>query len=373
MKKIVLITECLTKGVGQHVTDLYKGLNVDNNKIFVLYGKNRSEDKFIDLIEKEDRIEVTNLSEKLGITDIKSIIEIKKILNKINPDIVHLHSSKAGLSGRIAAKRVKCKKIIYSPHAYFFLKYKEKSLKFKLFLFAEKFLSKFYTNYTITTSKGEDEVYKKYKIDKDNKKIFIPHGINEHIISEKKIEEERKKYGVGSEEILVGSMARFEKQKDPYTTFEILDKVSKQNGVKAIFYGDGSMYEEIKNIADNKKSNVILPGNINDPELDLKILDIYLTASLYEGLPYTLIQALSLKLPIISTNVVGNSDCVLDGQNGYLFNIKDVDVACKNINKIIDTNSFEKMGMESYKIYKEKYSLDNMIQKYKKIYEIGEK
>ncbi len=373
MKTIVLITECLTKGIGKHITDLYKSLRNDDLKIYVLYGKDRSEKKFIEMLDEQDRVEIPHLKEKIGFNDISSIFEIKKILKTIKPDVVHLHSSKAGLSGRIAAKLCGIKKIIYSPHAYFFLKQKKKSLKFKIFLFAEKVLSKLFTDYTITTSTGEDEVYSKYKIDKNNKKVFIPHGIIEPTVLKTDIEKERKKYNISNEDVLVGAMARFEEQKDPYSTFEILDKISKEKNVKGIFFGDGSMYEEIKKIAKEKNSNVILPGNITNPELDLRILDIYLTASLYEGLPYALVQSLALSRPIVATNVVGNSDCVIDSKNGYLFEIHDVDKAVERIKEIIKNNSFDEMSKESYKLYLEKYSIDTMITKYKNIYGIGVK
>lgn len=373
MSKIVLITECLTKGIGKHITDLYSQLNSEENEIYVLYGLDRSDDNFIRLIKPENRIEVKHLKEKIGFNDISSVFEIKKILRRIKPDVVHLHSSKAGLSGRIAAKLCGIKKIIYSPHAYFFLKQKEKSLKFKMFLFAEKVLSKMFTDYTITTSTGEDKVYSNYKIDKNDKKVFIPHGIIEPIVLKSDIAKERKKYNISEKDILIGAMARFEEQKDPNSTFKILDKISKKDNVKSIFFGDGSMYEEIKKKADEKNSNVILPGNIDNPELDLRILDIYLTASLYEGLPYTLVQSLALARPIVATNVVGNSDCVIDGKNGYLFEVHNVDKAVENINKIIEDNLFDNMSKESYKLYRNKYSIDTMITKYKNIYGIGVK
>lgn len=369
----MLITECLTKGIGKHITDLYLQLNSEENEIYVLYGLDRSDNNFIRLIKPENRIEVKHLKKKIGFNDILSVFEIKRILKRIKPDVVHLHSSKAGLSGRIAAKLCGIKKIIYSPHAYFFLKHKEKSLKFKIFLFAEKVLSKMFTDYTITTSTGEDEVYSKYKIDKNVKKDYIPHGIIEPTVLKTDIKKERHIYNISDKDILVGAMARFEEQKDPYSTFEILDKISKEKNVKGIFFGDGSMYEEIKKKADEKNSNVILPGNIDNPELDLRILDIYLTASLYEGLPYTLVQSLALARPIVATNVVGNSDCVIDGKNGYLFEVHNVDKAVENINKIIEDNLFDNMSKESYKLYRNKYSIDTMITKYKNIYGIGVK
>lgn len=366
--KVVLIVECLEKGVGKHVTDLYKSFkNNDNIEIFIIHGV-RIEERFVNQIDKKDRIELNILERKIGLNDIRCIFKLKKILQNIKPDVVHCHSSKAGLSGRIAAKLCKVKKIIYSPHAYFFLKFKEKSLKRKIFILAESFLSKFYTNITITTSKGEDDAFKVYNIDKDNKKILIEHGLEFQNISEGERIEERKKIGIGEDTILIGAMARFEEQKDPIGTFEIMKNVTlKRENVKCIFWGNGSLYEEVKRL--NENNVIILPGEAKNPNLNLKCLDIYLTASLYEGLPYTLLQSLALGLPIIASNVEGNKDCVYENKNGKLFNAKEYEEAVKKIEEIIDNKQIEELGKKSFEIFKTRFLMDEMIKKYNKLYE----
>lgn len=370
MKKIVLITECMEKGVGKHVIDLYQNLEKDENmKVYVLYGKKRASEEYKNAIKEDDAIELLTLERSIGINDIKSFFEIRKVLKKINPDVVHCHSSKAGFSGRIAAKTLGVKKIIYSPHAYFFLKYDEKSFKRKIFIFAEKILSKFFTNKTITTSKGEDDVFIKYKLDNADKKILIEHGIKVAELSKEQIAQERKKYNVSEENIFIGSMARFEEQKDPVGTFEIMKRISqKNNKVKCVFWGNGSFFEEVEKM--NKEANniVMLPGETSTPEINLKSLDLYLTASLYEGLPYTLLTSLASGLPIVASNVEGNKDCVFEGKNGSLFEAKDYECAVEKIESIIVENKFEKMKEESLKIFKERFSMDKMIEKYRSLY-----
>jgi glycosyltransferase involved in cell wall biosynthesis len=367
MKKIMLITESFEKGVGRHILDLYKNLKSEDVKVYIVYGIQRCSDKFINQISMEDRIEVKNLKRKIGINDIKSYFEIKEIIKKIKPDIVHCHSSKAGFSGRVAAKRCKVNKIIYSPHAYFFLKFNTESIKRKIFVGIERFLSKYFTDITVTTSIGEDKAFEKNKIDKNSKKILIEHGIIENKISQSEIDIERKKYNIDDKDILVGAMARFENQKDPIGTFKIMRKLAKNNkNVKCIFFGNGSQYNEIQQL--NKDNIVILPGETKKPDLSLKMMDIYLTASLYEGLPYTMIQALSQGLPIVASKVEGNEDCIEDGKNGYLFESKNYDEAVNKIEKIIKNYEFKKMSDNSLKIFNERFTLDSMIKKYSKLY-----
>ena len=370
MRKIVLITECLEKGVGKHVIDLYKNLKEDKNlKIYVLYGKKRAAEEFKNVIEKNDAIELLTLERKIGFNDIKSFIEIRKKLKEIKPDVVHCHSSKAGFSGRIAAKSLGVSKIIYSPHAYFFLKYKEKSIKRKIFIYAEKILSKYFTNKTITTSKGEDDDFIKYNLDKVDKKILIEHGIEVKKFSQKEIDDERKKYNISSEDILIGAMARFEEQKDPIGTFEIMKKIVKNNDdVKCIFWGQGSFFEDIQKMNEENHNIIILPGETKTPEIHLKMLDVYLTASLYEGLPYTLLTSLACGLPIAASNVEGNKDCVFENKNGVLFEARNYDDAVRKIEMILEPKKLERIGKESFKIFNERFSIEKMIKKYRSLY-----
>jgi glycosyltransferase involved in cell wall biosynthesis len=370
MKKVVLIAEPIEKGIGRHIIDLYKNFQNENDcEITVLYGTKRLDKNYKEVLASGNNYEIKNFSDKLGFNDIKSFFEIRKILKQIKPDVVHCHGSKAGLEGRFAAKTLGIKKIIYSPHAYFFLKFDKNSFKRKMFIFAEKFLSRFFTYKTVTTSKGEDNVFEENNIDKNSKKVLIEHGIDVPQIDELKIQEERKKYQIKDNEILIGAMARFAVQKDPIGTFKIMQKISeKKPNVKCIFWGNGDLYDEVNKLNEDFSSKIILAGESKQPDVSLKALDIYLTASLYEGLPYTLLESLALGKTIVASNVEGNKDCVFENENGALFEVHNYDEAVSKIENIILENKIEEFGKKSFEIYKNRFSVSKMIENYKQLY-----
>lgn len=377
MKKVVLITEVMEKGVGKHIMDLFSFFLEDNQlDLIVLYGAERVEPQFQEMIDihKDKFIKIEHLKRNIGMGDIKSIFEIAKILKAIKPDIVHCHSSKAGLAGRIAAKLGKVKNVFYSPHAYFFLKYKNKSLKRFIFMLAEKFLSKRCTTYTIATSKGEREAFIKNKIDKKEKCILIEHGIQVLQVDDRQIQEYKGNFKIDKNQVVIGAMARLEQQKDPITTITVMENIVKQNeNVVCIFFGDGNMYETVlekyNNMQESNKARIILAGETKEPELSIAMMDVYLTTSLYEGLPYTLLMALGYGKPILATNVEGNKDCVIDGINGFLFEVGDSINAEKACEKIIKQNGLLKqMGKESKKIYQQRFSMEQMKSTYQKLY-----
>ena len=115
-------------------------------------------------------------------------------------------------------------------------------------------------------------------------------------------------------------------------------------------------------------SRVILAGETDNPDISLSALDVYLTASLYEGLPYTLLESLALGLPIVASNVEGNKDCVCENINGYLFESKNYSQAVEKLKKMLDNKVRKQMGKESFKIYQERFSVSKMIENYEKLY-----
>lgn len=377
MKKIVLITEVMEKGVGKHIIDLFSFFSEDTESdILVLYGAERVDSQFQKIIDdhKDKFIKINYLKRSIGLGDIKSIFEIAKILKEVKPDIVHCHSSKAGLAGRIAAKLEKVKNIYYSPHAYFFLKYKNKSLKRFIFKIAEKILSKRCTTCTIATSKGEKEAFINSGIDKNEKCILIEHGIQVPKIEDKQIQEYKEKFNIHENQVVIGAMARLEQQKDPITTITVMQNIVKKNeNTVCILFGNGSMHETIlekyNHIQDSYKDRIIIAGETEEPELAIVMMDIYLTTSLYEGLPYTLLTALGYGKPILATNVEGNKDCVIDSVNGFLFEVGDVTNAVKCYEKMTEQKELlVKMGKESKNIYQERFSMEQMKHTYKKLY-----
>lgn len=123
--KLLIISEPGSGGVKRHVMDLLNNLNKDRFEIIYAYSKKRADKDYLselDELSYEIQIkEIHHLQQTISIkNDSLAFIEIFKLINYLKPDIVHCHSSKAGVLGRIAAKLLKVPKIIYTPHAYAF-------------------------------------------------------------------------------------------------------------------------------------------------------------------------------------------------------------------------------------------------------------
>jgi len=110
-------------------------------------------------------------------------------------------------------------------------------------------------------------------------------------------------------------------------------------------------------------------GFQSSPKKHLAEMDIFLSTSLYEGMPYSLIEALSYKVPIVASNVIGNNEIVKHGYNGYLYELGNVEQATEYIfNLVNDVESYKDFSVNSGEVFLEKFSVDKMIGSYIELY-----
>lgn len=376
-KKIVLISEALGGGVRRHIIDLLENLDKNKFEIYFMYNLDRADSIISEKIINNEindvkLIEIKNFNREIGIKDIKAYISIYKELKKIKPDIVHCHSSKAGVLGRLAAKILGVKSIYYTPHAYYFQNPNSSKVSKKIYLYIESILSKFFTTKTINVSYGERDIALKYNLDKLDKFCVIYNGIKE--IDEISLDKKKllvNEFNIKDDDIVVGVIARLNHQKDPHSFIDIAKEItSKNNKVKFIYVGDGELYEEINLRVNNENiKNIILTGFRSDTDDILSIFDIFLTTALYEGMPYALIEACRAKLPIVATDIEGNREVVRDGYNGYLYNTDCIQSIAKLVMNIVESDEkYINFSKKSLQQYEEKFKLYSMIQNYENLY-----
>lgn len=377
-KKVVIITEACGGGVRKHILDLL--LNLDQNKydLYFLYSLNRADDVLkseLDTLAKQNiqLIELKELYREISIkSDTKALIELFKVLKAISPDIVHCHSSKAGAIGRVIAKIIGVQQIYYTPHAYIMQNPNVGKAKKKVYSVIEAVLSRMFTTKNINVSYGEKEFAVKENIDKEDKFLVVYNGV-EDINKKYDVTSLKNEIGIVDNDIVVGVTARLDEQKDPLTFVKIAnDIIKKYDNVKFIYVGDGEYRSQIEEYINQNNLNdkVKLLGFRSDVEQVLQIFDIYMITSLYEGMPYSLIEALRCKLPIVATDTIGNNEVIEDSKNGYLFEVRNHEQGTdKLISLIEDKKLIEKMGENSYKLFKEKFTLEKMILDIEKLYD----
>lgn len=366
MIKILLIAEPGSGGVKRNILDIIENTDHDIFKLYLIYSKNRADTDYIESLEtfcklySLDIFEISELQRDISLKkDFISFIQIYNIIKKIEPDVVHCHSSKAGVLGRIAAKFFGKCKIIYTPHSYIFQNPNLSLIKKKFFILLEKILTKYCTNKVINVASDEFELAQECKLGDKNKFIVIHNGI--------KVEDNDKR-NIKNEKAVI-CITRFDEQKNPYEIIKIAEKIY-QRRKDIIFYlvGNGIYYLPIKQYVTEKKiNNIILIGYSNDVKKFLLKGRVFLSTSLYESFPYAILEALSYGLPVVCTNVIGNREIVKNQQTGWLYNVGDIEKASEIICNIIDgKNSIDSQSLIEF--IQRNYNVEQMIEKLQKIY-----
>ena len=353
-KKVLHIVEAFGGGIFSMLCDLLNGMS-DEYEIVVAYAKRKqTPDNFQEYFNKEIRfIEIKSFTRKISISkDLKALKEIKEIYKQEKPDIVHLHSSKAGILGRIGIHGNKIK-MFYNPHGFSFLKKDDSKIKRTIYWLIEKMTAIINKRCTIIgCSKGEYEEAKRL----NPNSICINNGISIDKMKEetKKLEEKQ----IDFSDLKICTVGRISFQKNP----EMFEKIAQKfPNLKFTWIGDGELKYQLT------APNITITGWESREDV-LKILnenDIFLLPSLWEGLPISLLEAMYLKKICIVSNVIGNRDVINNGQNGYIAN--NIEEYKKIINQI-QSAEVNDIKNKAYNDLINMYSTQNMVQGYKKIY-----
>jgi glycosyltransferase involved in cell wall biosynthesis len=376
-RKVVLIAETVMDGVGKHVVDLIDQLNKEKFEIHVLHGTSRTDYRFEDIVKKWSHevhfYQIESLKREIELSkDFKAFGEIRKAIKSINPELVHCHSSKAGVVGRLAAKTCGVKKVFYTPHAYAMQSQDHWTPKRRFYWLIERFLARFATTSTINVSKGERQFAIDLGIEKPEHFLVVYNALD-HNGNADPIENLRETLGIGAEHFVVGCVARLYYQKNPFEFLRVAKALCLlREDLHFVWVGTGEMMVDARIWC---KDNGILDrfhfvGHQKNVDAYLNIFDVFLATSYYEGLPYTLVEAMRAGCPIVATDVVGNNEVVVNGENGFLYKLGGINEAANKILRLKEDDALRtEMKENSKSRFEELFAIENMIKKIESIYE----
>jgi glycosyltransferase involved in cell wall biosynthesis len=290
-------------------------------------------------------------------------IKIGKILRSIKPDVIHAHSGKGGVYGRIIGGLYGYP-VIFTPNGFSFLG--QKGVKRVAITYIEKVLSK---TGALLLPVSQSEMNCGLNIvgwsDKKVKYVF-PNSINPSAF-ENKINSKAK-------DIQIVTVGRVSNQKNPKLFAEIAayqQSISKQT--KFVWVGAGYAEDASGKLlhknANKRDSNIIILPWVSGEEVRniMQKSSIYLSTAKYEGMPFSIMEAMGMGLPIIASKVAGNMDLVQNNINGFLCDGHDEYVAAIN-NLVANSSLREIMGRMSAKIICEKYDIRKNINRLADIY-----
>ncbi|WP_317574630.1 glycosyltransferase [Segatella copri] len=316
------------------------------------------------------------------VKDMTAVMQAIKIIKKEKPDLVHCHSAKGGVIGRFAAFFTGTK-VVYTAHAFSFLS-AESAKKKQVFLLLEKIAK--LNSYLLACSGSERELGIKV-VGFNEKKAFawnnavpdVDKGLTRisqisRISSQKNESSDLPVPKVG--ERYITSIGRPSYQKNPLFMVEVAHGIHlKHPDIKFYLLGVGfysPMLEDMKKLIhqyDMDDTFYLLPWLSHEEILKyVKGSMLYFMTSLYEGLPISVIEAMSLGKAVVASDVLGNKDCVKDGYNGYLLPLKE-EVFIEKMNDLIENDEKRKeMEKNSRSYFESDFFIDNRIKALEDIY-----
>lgn len=359
MRIVFLITRSdAIGGAHIHVRDMALELISDGYDVFVVIGGNGI---FAEIL-KNVGINVVCLNHLVRqikpLHDLFAFFEIRKILKILKPDLLSIHSAKAGVLGRIASFRMGFP-VIFTAHGWSFTD-GISLLKRKIFLRIEKLLAPLSTR-IICVSEYDRDLALKNNLVKDSKVLTIHNGMPDLQDPE----------NMANPDVVQPSflmVARFDEQKDQEL---LLNAVGEVDGCTLALIGDGDSLQHAKDLAIKLKINdrVEFMGQVIATEEIFARYQGYILISKWEGLPRSIIEAMRAGMPVIASDVGGCSEEVKDGSNGFLIPRGDLKTLISKLSLLTSNSDLRcRMGNESRRCYENKFTFEKMYRENLRVY-----
>ena len=303
--------------------------------------------------------------------DLGAFVSICRYIFALRPDIIHTHTSKAGLLGRVAAWLTRVPIVVHTPHGHVFYGHFGPGLS-RIFLQVERMLGCI-TNHLIALTPGEAEDYVDLGVMPPHKISVVPSGIDLRRFAGARVDRlsKRRELGVPPAALAVGFVGWLL----PIKGLSFL--VRAMPGILArhpesflVLVGKGDDEAKLRSLADSLGLNgrVLFLGWRPDVEEILPCLDLLVLPSLNEGMGRVLVEAMAAGVPIVASHTGGVPDLVWDGQNGLLVPPADSEALERAISQLFrDEPRRRRMGAKGKEICSQ-YSVESMVNQISDLY-----
>lgn len=367
---------------------LTKYLSDDFETLLVGGDKDDSEESSTFILDQLglEPIIISEMRRDIGFKEDKIAYQkLKKIIQEFKPDIVHTHASKAGTLGRMAAAKCKVPVIVHTFHGHVFHSYFGKT-KTAIFKNIERYLARKSSAIIAISDIQKRELSEEHKICKASKIKVVPLGFDLSRFQESQEEKRisfRNNYLLDDDEIAIGIIGRLVPIKNHQLFIDAINQLIKKSNkkVRAFIIGDGEEKENLLNyckelkldfIEFNKepqKANLTFTSWIKEIDWANAGLDIIALSSLNEGTPVSLIEAQASNKPIVTTNVGGVENVVLNNQTGFIVPPNDLKQFYNALNQLVEDDDLRiSMGKEGWNHVKEKFHYTRLVNDIEKLY-----
>ncbi|HWD93399.1 MAG TPA: glycosyltransferase family 4 protein [Verrucomicrobiae bacterium] len=298
--------------------------------------------------------------------DLRARRELERLFRETKPDVVHTHSGKAGILGRLAAARAGVPIIVHTIHGPSFGNFQGAAANF-LFRAAERRAGRVTTHF-VTVAEAMTAQYLAAGIGAPDRYTKIFSGFNlAPFLSAQNDPALRAKLGLAPDDIVIGKIARLFKLKGHDDLFASAPELVRRNPrIKFLLVGDGPWREKFENKtrALGLERHVIFAGLVQPEDIPRYggVMDALAHLSLREGLPRALPQALAAGKPVVSYDCDGAREVCLDEKTGLLLPPGDLNALTEKLTRLAgDAALRERLGQTGREFVRHNFSVERMV------------
>lgn len=309
------------------------------------------------------------------LNDTVSYRALKRLIARFRPDVVHTHSSKAGIVGRAAAHRQRVPAVIHTIHGLPFHPY-ERWWKNQLYISLERWAARRCDRIiTVADAMIDQAVAAGIAPRQQFVTIYSGMEVEPFLKPSRSREEVRKELGIPADAIVIGKIARLFELKGHDDVIDAAPGVMEYGAnVHFLFVGGGTWRDRLEqrvrnaHLADRFHFAGLVPST-RIPEM-IHAMDIVVHASYREGLARVLPQALISGRPVVSYDVDGAREVVLPGETGYLATAGRRDELASGLRRLVtDPSTRRQFGERGQAMFTDRFRHENMTEAIRRVYQ----
>ena len=376
--RVLEVIEATTAGTKKHVLSLVQAMDRTQFSVAVACPRVRShaygDTSFVEELKSLGTVPVFLVEmcrDIQPLSDTKALMALCGVIKEGQYHIVHAHSSKAGVLGRLAAKRAGTPVVLYTPHGFAFRSVRAKLVRW-VYILIER-LCGLWTDRLICVSPTEREEALKNRIAPVDKLVVIENGVDlSEIVPLLDTLTKKQHLGLDPDSPIVGTVGRLSWDKGIQCFLEAAARVSATyTDVQFLIVGDGEARRELELLAESLRvsTQTVFTGFRPDSLEILTLMDVFVLPSPHEAMPYTVLEAMACEKPVIAIEGTGAQSAIKQGETGMLVPPRDPEaLATAIIAMLRDRARAQAMGLAGRDVVESRFTLAQMVRRTEKLY-----
>jgi glycosyltransferase involved in cell wall biosynthesis len=316
-------------------------------------------------------IESTMVREVHPVKDAICLARLTNTLRSLKPDVVHTHSSKAGVLGRAAARMAGVPVIIHTVHGWGFHERTSAPAR-AIYVGLERQLARLTHSMVVVTNRDRDKGLA-VGIGRPEQYRIIRSGVDLREFSRRAGDpaRTRRELRIPESAPVVGTVGRLSPQKDPLTFIRMAARVvSLMPNTHFVMVGDGPLRQEVERLVQEHglDGRVHLTGIRRDVPALLQMFDVFVLASLWEGLPRVIPQAMAASVPVVASEADGIAEIIRSGENGFMVRPGDDAALAERVVALMNDSPLAKRIVAAAHVTSAEYDVALMVQQLDALY-----